>query len=197
MAEAYVLQAEARVPGHPNLDRARGIVPAVVYGHGAEPMALGVERHDLELLLSRGGAHRLLRLQIAGESEPRLVVVKEVQRHPVRPGVLHIDFQAVRAQERIHAEVPLRLQGEEVVVKRGGLLQVTLHSVRVSCLPADLPAHIEVEVSDVRPGQSITIGDLVVPPGLQLLHDSGDVVLSGLQSRTVAAEPAVTAEAKG
>ncbi len=197
LADAYELEAETRVPGHPNRDRARGVVPAVMYGHGTQPMALGVERHGLELLLSHGGAHRLLRLRIAGEPEPRSVVIKEVQRHPVRPGVLHVDFQAVRAQERIHAEVPLRCHGEEAITKRAGVLQLTMHSVRVSCLPADLPSHLDVQVADLQPGQSITIGELVVPAGLQLLHEPGDVVLSALQSRTVAADPAATAEAKG
>ena len=197
LSEVQVLEAETRIPGHPNRDRARGFVPAVVYGHGTQPLALGLERHGLELLLSHGGTHRLLRLHIAGEAEPRTVVIKEVQRHPVRPGVLHVDFQAVRAQERIHAEVPLRLHGEEAIAKRGGILQVTLHTLRVSCLPGDLPDHLDVQVSEIVPGQAVTVGDLDVPAGLQVLHDPADVVLSGLQSRTVAADAAAPPEAKG
>ena len=197
MATGFQLHATKRTPGHANRERAQGLVPAVLYGKGLTPEALQCDAHTFDLLLAQGGAHHLLTLEIEGESQPRTVVLKEIQHHPVTRRVLHVDFQAVRAQERIHAEVPLRLHGEEAIAKRGGILQVTLHTLRVSCLPGDLPDHLDVQVSEIVPGQAVTVGDLDVPAGLQVLHDPADVVLSGLQSRTVAADAAAPPEAKG
>lgn len=184
----FALAAAPRTPGHPRRDRREGYVPAVVYGHGVPSRAVRVEARALDTLLHRGGAHHLVRLTLQGEPEPRTVVIKEIQRHPVTRQVRHVDFQAVAAHERIHAEVPLRLRGEEQVAKTGGLLQVLLHTLRVSCLPADLPDHIEVAVGDLTIGQTVTVGDLTVPAGVTLEHDPGEAVAHVLAPRTAATE---------
>ncbi len=189
MAETFSLTAEVREAGHPRRERAAGYVPAVMYGHGVPPRALRVEARALAALLKRGGAHHLLQLVFAGEDEGRTVVVKEIQHHPVTREVLHVDFQAVSAAERIHAEVPLHVVGEEQIARSGGVLQVMLHAVRVSCLPASLPERIEVPVAGLSIGQTLTVSELTVPEGVVVLNDPGEAVAHVLPPRTAAEEP--------
>jgi len=195
MAGQYALSSEHRAPGHGNRDRAAGFVPAVMYGHRVDPVVLRVEQGALGALLTRGGAHHLIELTVQGQDAPHTVVVKEIQHHPVSRRVVHIDFQAVSAKERIHAEVPLRLLGEEAVAKAGAVLQVLLHSLHISCLPGDLPERLDVEVAGVAVGHSLAVRDIRVPEAVQVLNDADEVVLSVLPPRTVepeapAAEPA-------
>jgi large subunit ribosomal protein L25 len=187
MAAPYVLSAEPRQAGHPNRDRAQGFVPGIVYGHGITPLAVRIPVHDLNRFLARGGAHHVGQLTVRGEAQPRTVVVKEVQRHPVSREVLHVDFQAVSAQERIHAEVPLRIVGEDRVAKGGGILQVLLHNLRVACLPADLPDHVDADVSGLSIGHTLTVGDLTPPPGVTVLNDRDEVIVTVLAPRTAEA----------
>ncbi len=200
VAEALSLAVEPRAPGHPRRDRAAGYVPAVMYGHGIAPRALRVESRELLALLARGGAHHLVQLAVGGDPERPTVVIKEVQHHPVTRAVVHVDFQAVSAQERIHADVPLHVVGEDQVAKAGGVLQVLLHAVRVSCLPADLPERIDVPVAGLATGQTLTVSALRVPDGVLVLNDGGEVVAHALAPRTAAAEegrpatPGATAE---
>lgn len=188
MPEEFVLAAAPRVAGHPRRDRAAGYVPAVVYGHGVSARALRVEGKALLTLLASGGAHHLVRLGVDGEPEPFTVVIKEVQRHPVSRDVRHVDFQAVSAREAIHAEVPVRVVGEEQVQKAGAVLQVLLHALRASCLPADLPERIEARVVGLVAGQSLLVRDLDVPPGVTVLNDPDEAVVHVLAPRTSAEE---------
>jgi large subunit ribosomal protein L25 len=170
----------------------------VVYGHGVPSTPLRVEARALATLLSRGGAHRLVRLAVQGEGAPRTVVIKEVQRHPVSREVRHVDFQAVSASERIHAEVPLRPVGEDEIARAGGVLQVLLHALRVACLPGDLPDHIDVPVAGISVGGGLAVRDLPLPSGVVALHDPDDPVVHVLAPRTgggEAAEPAAAAPA--
>lgn len=192
LAAAYALHSQPRQPGHPNRDRASGFVPGVMYGHRVAPVALRVEARDLALLLHRGGAHHLVELTVEGVAEPHTVVLKEIQRNPVSRQVVHVDFQAVSAAERIHASVPLRLLGEETVTKAGRILQWLLHSVHVSCLPANLPDHIEVDVSAIAVGHSVTVHDLRVPGAISILNEGDEVILSVLAPRTAEPEAAAT-----
>ncbi len=191
MATEFSLQASRRTAGHPNRDRAQGRVPAVMYGHGVQPLTLGLDAHEFALLLSRGGAHHVLRLDVDGEPAPRTVVVKEIQHHPVSRKPLHVDFQAVSALERIHAEVPVHIEGAEQVSRRGGVLQVVLHHLRVSCLPADLPEQIVVDVSALDVGEFLTVAQVAVPAGVAVLAGPEEVLVSVGVPR--AAEPEATA----
>jgi large subunit ribosomal protein L25 len=198
LATSYVLRSEPRAAGHPNRDRRAGYVPAVMYGHRVEPRSLRVEAREFAALLSRGGAHHLVTLSLEGEETPQTVVIKEIQRHPVSREVVHVDFQAVTAAERIHAEAPLRLVGEDAVTKAGGILQVLLHALRISCLPQDLPEHIEVDIAALRPGDTLTVAGVAVPRGIGVLHDSDEVVCSVLAPRVTEAEsPAAEGAAEG
>lgn len=192
----FSLEAGRREPGHPRRDRHAGYVPAVLYGHGLAPVSLRVAARSLGAVLGHGGAHHLLALSVAGEAAPRSVVVKEVQHHPVTRHVLHVDFQAVSASERLHAEVPLRVLGEDALTKAGAVLDVVLHQIRVTCLPADLPERVDIDVARLPVGAHLTVAQLPLPSGVTALADPDEVVLHVVAPRT-ADVPAPAAPAAG
>ena len=195
MAEQWSLQVTSRKPGHPRRDRASGGVPAVVYGHGVASQSVKVAERELQDLLDRGGAHHLVSLSVEGETAARTVVVKEVQHHPVTRRVRHVDFQAVSARERIHAEVPIRVVGEDAVSRSGGVVQVTLHAVRITCLPSDLPDHVEGDVARLAIGQSLTVAGLAIPSGVHVENDPDDLVAHVVAPRASEAAPQAPADA--
>ena len=197
MASEFSLQAEPRVAGHASRARQSGFVPGVLYGRGVQPTALQVDGHALHLLLSRGGAHHLVHLRLPGDGGTHTVVLKEVQRHPVSRAVVHVDFQAVSAEQRIHAELPLRVRGEAEVARAGGVLEVILHQVRISCLPADLPDHCDVDVSALGPGRALQVRDLGLPPGVTVLEDPEEVVVHVSAARLAPAEGEAAAPGGG
>lgn len=173
----FRLRVTPRTPGHPNRQRAEGQLPAVLYGKGQRPRALQCDAHAFDQLLAQGGMHHLVSLEVEGEPSAT-VVLKEIQHHPVTRRVVHADIQAVSASEHIHAEVPLHFAGEEQVTKAGVLLQVSLHNLRISCLPADLPEALVVDVSGMRAGDVLTVADLAIDPKITVLQGVEEIVVS-------------------
>ena len=148
--------------------KARGVVPAVVYGGKEKPEPLQVLRRDVSVMLSHAsGENILVELEIAGEKTTRTAMVQEVQHSPVGGDVLHIDFHAVSMDEKIEADVPLEPTGTANGVKNfGGLLEQSLRALTVSCLPRDLPDKITVDVSNLEIGDSIHVRDIKLPDGV-------------------------------
>ncbi len=146
--------------------RTEGRIPAVIYGHGMDPLAITVEARELRGALNaqaRGSV--LFNVQVAGDSH--LVVAKEVQRHPVRNTVSHVDFQIVRRDEIISATVAINLVGEALQVTRaGGVVEHALLHLVVRAKPGDVPAVIEVNIDDLEVGQAIRVADLNLPSGV-------------------------------
>ncbi|MEX1045429.1 MAG: 50S ribosomal protein L25 [Chthoniobacterales bacterium] len=168
------------------------VVPANLYGQGVEPQSLQVERRAIDTVLSHAvGQNILVNLEIedGGKSAPRLALINEVQHHPVSRAVLHIDFQAVSMNETLVAEVPIEPTGEAVGVKTGGgLLEQSLRSLEVECLPQDLPETIRVDVSHLVLGSALHVSDLPALPGVKYLVD-GEVTVF------LVSEPKVSDEA--
>jgi large subunit ribosomal protein L25 len=148
--------------------KARGIVPAIVYGGKDKPQALQVSRRDISLMLSHAsGENILVELEIAGEKGSRMAMIQEIQHSPVGGDVLHLDFHAVSMDEKIEADVPLEPVGVANGVKNfGGLLEQSLRTLEVECLPRDLPDKITVDVSALNIGDSIHVRDIQLPPGV-------------------------------
>jgi large subunit ribosomal protein L25 len=187
--------------------KSAGFVPAVIYGKRETPVSLQVSAREIEDLLNHAtGENVLVELEMGGEGQSRLALIQEVQHHPVRRNVLHVDFHAVNPNEALHAHVPIEVRGEAAGVKnRGGLLELNLHSLEVECLPKDLPECIVVDVSPLDLGQAIHISDLQLPAGvvargnpeLTVLHVSAPKTESGSQSAAGAAtQPEVLKEKK-
>lgn len=173
--------------------RSRGAIPAVIYGDKTTPTNLEVNRRELEQLLAHAASeHVLIDLAIAGEGSPRnqLSLIQEVQHHPVRGDILHVDFHAVSATEMITSEVPVEPIGEAEGVKRfGGVLQHLVQTLELECLPKDLPDVIHVDVTALEVGVPLHVRDITLPTGVTATADP-DLTVFLVSEPKVAEEPA-------
>ena len=157
--------------------RNKGLVPANVYKSGKAATSLTVSDRELAgVLRTKAGENVLITLKISGASESaakdRTVLIKEIQRHPVRDNILHVDFNEISLTEMLKVNVPLVARGEPVGVKiDGGLLEHVLRELSVECLPTDIPAKIEVDVSALKVGDHIIVKDIKVSEGVKVLND--------------------------
>ncbi|MEI2416985.1 50S ribosomal protein L25/general stress protein Ctc [Orrella sp. JC864] len=158
--------------------RRAGRVPAIVYGAGAEPLAIDVDHNDIYHALRKEEFHSsVLKMQLEGESGTQDVLLRDVQWHPYKKQVLHIDFQRVDARQALHTKVPLHFINEDVspAVKLGhAMINHVMTELEVSCLPADLPQFIEVDLSAIETGQSVHVADLKLPQGVTYVVHGGD-----------------------
>lgn len=163
--------------------RAEGKVPGIVYGHGSEPVPVAVSGRELRLALSGdAGTNALLSLRAGGTTY--LTVARELQRHPVRGTVTHVDFQIVRHDEVIAADVPVVVVGEAVEVNHGdGLVDQQLFTLPVRATPADIPTTVEVDISDLVIGGVVRVGDLALPAGVSVDLDEEVPVVTGVPPR--------------
>ncbi len=168
--------------------RAAGRIPAVVYGYGEQTRSVSVDGHQLERLFSRiQVANTIITLEIEGEAAPVRTLVREVQAHPVRSQVLHVDFYQIHAGERITLAIPIRLVGQSAGVKAGGILQHVMDELEVACLPDAIPEAIDVDISALEVGDSIHVRDITVPEGVEIEVDGDRTICSVIP-------PVVTAE---
>jgi large subunit ribosomal protein L25 len=191
MADDIILVAETgRTTGSPASRRLRatGKVPAVLYGRGAEPAPISVEWRDLRSALTTDkGLNALLTLKIGSKSTK--AIVKEMQRHPVRRDVLHIDFLAVDVDKPITTDVPLVLEGEpEKVIRDDGVVEQIVNVLIVTAKPDAIPGHIAVDVSDLEIGQHITVGDLQLPADVTTETDPEETVVTAKLTSLALAE---------
>ena len=172
--------------------RKEGLIPGVIYGVGQEPINLEVNRRQLSTVLAHSSSENiLLELEIVDGDNKRssLAMIQEVQHHPIQRQILHVDFHAVSATEKITAEVPIETIGEPIGVKtNGGLLEHNLRDLEVECLPGDLPDRIEVDVTSLDINQSIHVKDLKLPPGVEAVMD-GDLTVVAVSAARVEEEP--------
>src|SRR5882724_2568637 len=171
MAKQAKLKAEQRTAIGRSAVRklkTRGIIPAIVYGGKEKPQPLQVAARDINAVLSHAsGENILVELEIAGEQSNRMALVQEIQHSPVGGDILHVDFHAVSMDEKIQAEVPLEPVGIANGVKNfGGLLEQSLRSLPIECLPRDLPDRLTVDVSNLNIGDSIHVRDIQLPSGV-------------------------------
>jgi large subunit ribosomal protein L25 len=157
--------------------RAAGKVPGVVYGHGADPVAVAVEWRDLRhALTTDAGLNALIDLDIAGEHQ--LTIVKELQRDPVRRSVIHVDFLRISRDEEITVDVPIELEGEaEAVVREEGNVDQVLHTLTISAKPGAIPNELTVDISALQIGDTVRVSDLVLPAGVTTDVDAEDIVV--------------------
>ena len=160
--------------------RREGRIPAVIYGHGEETRSLSLDAHEFEMLVKRHSLDTtIIDLSIEGAKKKGgkvQALVSEVQRHPFKPLVLHVDFQQIHAGEKVTVEVPIRLIGTAEGVRAGGVMQHTLHELELECAMESIPEAIEVEVSTLQVGDSIHVGDLRLPEGVEVLVDADRTV---------------------
>ena len=199
MAKQVKLKVEPRTATGRSAARrlkARGIVPAVVYGGKEKSQPLQVSARDINAMLSHAsGENILVELEIAGHKETRTALLQEVQHSPVGGAVLHVDFHAISMDEKIQADVPLEGLGVATGVKNfGGLLEQNLRALAIECLPRDLPDKITVDVSALNIGDSIHVRDIKLPSGV-IAKVQPDLTAFSVMAPVIEEEP-VTAEAE-
>lgn len=155
--------------------RRTGKVPGVLYGAGLEPQSLALPGNVLRKQLDHEAFFSHI-LTISVGAEKVQAVVKDLQRHPATFDVTHVDFLRVEATEELTMRVPLHFVNEKASpgAKAGGVFSHLLNDVEISCLPADLPEYIEVDLSAMQVGDSVHLSDLVLPPGVSLTTDVSD-----------------------
>jgi large subunit ribosomal protein L25 len=167
--------------------RASGRVPAVLYGHGAKPEHLSVDARQFgHALRTDAGVNVLIELEI-GKTH-HLALAKEIQRHPVRGDLIHVDFIQVRRGEKVHVEVPVRLVGEAPGVREGGIADQDLYQLNVEAEVTAVPEAVEADVSGLGIGDVLRVGDLKAPEGAVILDDPEASVVS-VVAPTVEPEP--------
>lgn len=164
--------------------RAEGKVPAVVYGLDADPVAITVDWRPLRAALTtEAGLNVLIDLEIDGNVD--LTIVKELQRHPIRGDVLHVDFLRVSADAAITVDVPIVLEGEaKAVTNEGGTVDQALFALSVNAKPADIPNELTVDISGLTIGEAIRVSDLSLPAGVTTDVDPEEAIASGLHGAT-------------
>lgn len=166
----------------------------MVYGRGIESTALSIDARELRAALSgEAGVNALLALEVDGTTH--LTMAKEIQRHPVRGTVSHVDLVVIRRDEAVVAEVPVALLGEATEVqKAGGVVDQQVFNLAIRSLPADIPHAIEVDVSDLEIGSSIRLSDLRLPAGVSTDADPELTLVVGEAPRVAQEEEAAPTE---
>jgi large subunit ribosomal protein L25 len=174
--------------------RREGKIPAVIYGHGTDPVSVAVVGRELRVALNgEAGANQLLSLDTGDATY--LTLAREMQRDPVAQTVTHVDFQIVRRDEVISADVPVVLIGEALEVQHGeGLVDQQMFTLAINALPADIPTSIELDITDLTIGAQLRVSDLTLPAGVTTDLDPESAVVIGQPPRVVVLEEEVEGE---
>lgn len=177
--------------------RAEGHIPGVIYGQGMTPVSVTVERRELRLALSGpAGSNTVLSLEVDGKSYP--AVVKDMQRHPIRRTVAHIDFLQVNMNEEITVSVSVHIVGEsKAVAAEGGLVDAAVDTIEVSCTPNNMPNAFEIDVTEMQPGDVIRLADVPMPKGVTALGDPEMPIVTILITSAAEAEADAAEAAEG
>ena len=206
MAQQVKLKAQKRtLVGRNAVKRIRekGLVPGVIYGSNQQPMPLEVDSRQLSTVLAHASSeHILVELEIVDgdQGTNKLVLIQEVQHHPLKRDLVHVDFHAVSATEKITSAVPIETTGEALGVRTfGGLLEHSLRTLEVQCYPQDLPGIVQIDVTNLNIGETLHVRDLQLPAGVEAITDDDLTVVSVVASRvgeetTETAEQAATPE---
>jgi large subunit ribosomal protein L25 len=201
MSAAATLSATLRSESGKGAARAMrraGSIPAVIYGHKRAPMSLAVPTRELERLLDRISAESTV-VELSIDGKVSRTLIREIQKHPFKKQLVHVDFQELVAGEMITVKLPLVVIGVSVGVRSfGGILDMTMREVEVSVDPSSIPNHIDIDVSALGVGDSIHVRDLKMPAGVTVLSDpdASVIVIAApkVSAADAAAEAAATAE---
>jgi large subunit ribosomal protein L25 len=180
MSQIMLTAQTGRATGSPASRRLRAEeqIPGVIYGQGMSPISLSVNRRELRLALNNpAGMNTLLSLAVDGKKYP--AIIKQIQRHPIRRTVSHIDFFQVNLKEDVTISVPVRLDGEaKAVVSEGGLVDPSMDSIEVTCTPGNMPNEIVIDITEMQPGDVIRLGDVTLPAGVIATGDADTPVVT-------------------
>jgi large subunit ribosomal protein L25 len=171
--------------------RAAGRVPGVIYGHAREPRALSLETHAFELLLEKV-PYRTTVFELDIDGAKSNALIREIQRHPYRKEILHVDFQELVAGEKVTVRVPIVYVGASVGVKEGGIVDQIMHEFSIRVDPMAIPSRIEVDITTLAIGRSFHVSDVPMPAGAEVLDNlDATVCTCAAPKEEKAAEPVV------
>ena len=175
--------------------RAEGKVPAVVYGLGRDPVAVTVDWRELRAaLITDAGVNALIDLSIEGEGDSQLAIVKDMQRHPIRQSVDHVDFLLIRRDQAITVDVPLVAEGEATDLENdGGMIETLINQLSVNAKPGSIPDQLTYDISALAIGDTVTVADLTLPAGVSTDVDADEVIASAQVSRAAIEAEAIEA----
>jgi len=174
--------------------RSAGQIPGVVYGHAREPQPLTLDTREFEKLLSHISAESTV-IELSLDGQTTKTLIREIQRHPFKRQILHVDFQELVAGEKVQVNIPIVLIGiPEGVRASGGVMDQTLRELSIRVDPSSIPDHIEVDVSGVLIGHSIHVSELQLPEGVEVLNDAEAPVCVVAAPRAVVEEVAAVVE---
>jgi large subunit ribosomal protein L25 len=182
--------------------RREGITPANLYGHNVASTALQIDTDELKHVLARAGKSSLVSLKVDGGKRPRMVIFRDIQRHPLTRSLLHVDLYQVKMEEKIKIAVSLAFINEAPAIRdRGGILVQNMNSIEVECLPADMPHSFEVDLSILEEiDQAIHVKDLSVADSVTILTDGEQSIVqisrSKVEVEIAEAEAEIEAEAE-
>ena len=181
MTASTILVASPRdVVGKTSVRLAReGKIPAVLYGPGRDSLSISIDRHDFEQLLTHHAASSMIvEIEVAGEKKPVNAMIRELQHSPIKGNIVHVDFMVIQMDVAVHASITLRFVNDPAGVRAGGILTTNFHEINVEAKPGDLPEAIEVDVAALEIGDVLHVSDLVLPPGVTVLDDGDEVLVS-------------------
>lgn len=197
MAHSAQLSAETRAPGRKAAVKAvrnAGKVPAVIYGRGRDASPLALDAAELTRLLEKIEPESTIVELALGKGAPVKALIREIQRHPLKDTVLHVDFLEIHADQAITLEVPIHLTGiPDGVRNQGGTLDQVLRAIEIEVLPADIPERIELDTTALTIGRSLHVSDLSIPKA-KILTDLGLTVCTVSAPRVEEAPVAAAAE---
>ncbi|MCR4784419.1 MAG: 50S ribosomal protein L25 [bacterium] len=179
--------------------RRAGRVPAVLYGHHLEePIVLDINAKDMEKILQTSGRTAIISLNFGDEAvKDQLAMLAEYDRDVFGTCLLHVDFKQIRMDEKLTTSVPVVLVGEAAGVQDGGIVEQMVRELEIECLPTDIPAHIEVDVTALGMGHHLTVADVVCPQGVEIKTEPSEVVVSVAIPRAAAVEAATKEATEG
>ncbi len=170
-------------------------IPAVIYGQGMDPLPVTIDRRDLRIALSgAAGTNTILEIAVDGNKYP--AVIRDLQRHPVKRTVAHVDFLRINMSEELTIAVPVRLIGEaKAVLAEGGLVDASQDTIDIITTPANMPSEISIDIASMQPGEVIRLGQIALPAGTRSLGDPDLPIVTAIAgSRAEAAPVAAVAE---
>jgi large subunit ribosomal protein L25 len=185
--------------------RKKGNIPGIFYHRDSAPVSIYVKDTALNPFIYTSEV-RVINLQIEGTGKGLNCILKDIQFDPVSDKAIHFDLLGISENEKIKVEIPLKMVGAPIGVRDGGVIQQSVHSIEIECLPSDIPAHIDIHIENLNIGDSVHVGDIetknfvildnadttivaVVPPAVE-------VVAAPVEGETAAAEPEVIAKGK-
>jgi large subunit ribosomal protein L25 len=182
MSQPLIIEAQSRAKAGTGTSRSlrrEGMIPAIVYGNKQEPEMIAVNAREINKELQHAGFFsRLINLSIAGKNQN--VLVKDVQIHPVTDLPLHVDFMRVNKDSKVHVSVQLHFVNEDKApaIKRGGLLNVIVHSLEVVCSPESIPESLNVDLNGLEMHHSVQLSSIKLPAGVKAAHPERDAVIA-------------------